>query len=339
MTKHKTNTVKLGIFIVVAFILFTYGLYRVSNCQGVLGDSLALYVDFKDVKGLRPGNNVLYSGIKIGSVDEISIINDTTLRVKMSVERSVRDYLKKNALVSIGSSGLVGNMLLNITPVSGSAEIVVAQDFLNTEETVEVNEMLDQLSSTNANIALITEHLLAITQKIDEGQGSLSMLINDDQMAKNLQVSMANLERMSARMSTASDQMAQFTVQLNEGSGNLDYLLRDSSLKNQMAGLSDNLDTLLSVKTAPILDSLQTLAASMAKASRTVDALLQNLEQNEGLLSTLLQDSIISEDLQATMHNLEQGTQKFDENMKALQYSWPFKKFFKKQAKKVNKQP
>jgi phospholipid/cholesterol/gamma-HCH transport system substrate-binding protein len=336
MTKHKTDTVKLGIFIVVAFILFTYGLYRVSNRQGVLGNSLALYVDFKDVKGLRPGNNVLYSGIKIGSIDDISIVNDTTIRVKMAVDRSVRDFLKKNALVSVSSSGLVGNMLLNITPISGPAAVVKAQDFLETKETVEINEMIDQLSGTNANIALITEHLLAISQKINEGQGSLSMLINDDQMAKSLQISMTNLERMSTQISVASDQMAQFTYQLTEGSGNLDYLLRDSSLKTQIAGLSNNLDTLLLVKTAPILDSLQILAISMAKASRTVDALIQNLEQNEGLLRTLLQDSIISEDFQSTMHNLEEGTQKFDENMKALQYSWPFKKFFRKQAKKKN---
>lgn len=336
MTKHTNNTVKLGLFIVVAFLLFIYGLYRISNRQGVFGDSLALYVDFKDVKGLRAGNNVLYSGIKIGTIDDITIVNDTTIRVKMAVERSVKDFLKNNALVSVGSSGLVGNMLLNITPVSGQASMVKAQDFLETKQSVEVNEMVNQLSATNNNIILITEHLLEISQKLNEGQGSFSRLINDDQMGQNLQATMHNLEEMSTQINLASRQMAQFAEQLTDGSGNLGYLLRDSSLKYQMAGLSDNLDTLLSVKTAPILDSLQTLSIAMASAGRTVDALLQNLEQNEGLLTTLLQDSVLSEDLQATMHNLEQGTQKFDENMKALQYSWPFKKYFKKQAKKKN---
>lgn len=336
MKKQHTDTFKLGLFIIVAFLLFTYGLYRVSNRQGLFGDTLALYVDFKDVKGLRSGNNVLYSGIKIGMVDEISIVNDTTIRVKIAVEPSVRDFLKKNALASIGSSGLVGNMLLNITPVSGEAPMVKTQDFLGTKKSVEVNEVINQLSETNANITLITAHLLEISQKINEGEGSFSRLINDDQMGKSLQTTMLNLEKMSTQVSSASEQMVQFTVQLTEGSGNLGYLLRDSSLKTQMAGLSNNLDTLLSVKTAPILDSLQTLAGAMASASRTVDALLQNLEQNEGLLTTLLQDSVLSQDLQATMHNLEQGTQKFDENMQALQYSWPFKKFFKKQEKKRN---
>lgn len=336
MKKQHIDNFKLGLFIVVAFLLFTYGLYRVSNRQGIFGDTLALYVDFKDVKGLRSGNNVLYSGIKIGMVDEISIVNDTTIRVKIAVEPSVRDFLKKNALASIGSSGLVGNMLLNITPISGEAPTVKAQDFLGTKKSVEVNEVINQLSETNANITLITAHLLEISQKINEGQGSISRLINDDQMGKSLQTTMLNLEKMSAQISSASKQMAQFTGQLTDGSGNLGYLLRDSSLKTQMAGLSNNLDTLLSVKTAPILDSLQTLAVAMASASRTVDALLQNIEQNEGLLSTLLQDSVLSQDLQSTMHNLEQGTQKFDENMQALQYSWPFKKFFKKQAKKRN---
>ncbi|GAB5555558.1 MAG: hypothetical protein Sapg2KO_51490 [Saprospiraceae bacterium] len=336
MTKHTNNTAKLGLFIVVAFLLFTYGLYRISNRQGVFGDALALYVDFKDVKGLRTGNNVLYSGIKIGTVDDITIVNDTTIRVKMAVEHSVKDFLKNNAQVSVGSSGLVGNMLLNITPVDGPAPMIKAQDFLGTKKSVEVNEMVNQLSATNTNIILITEQLLEISQKLNEGQGSFSRLINDDQMGRNLQATLFNLEKMSAQIGTASEQLAGFTTQLTEGSGNLEYLLRDTSLKSQIAGISNNLDTLLSVKTVPILDSLQTLSIAMASAGRTVETLLQNLEQNEGLVNLLLSDSTLAQDLQATMFNLENGTQKFDENMKALQYSWPFKKYFKKQAKKNN---
>lgn len=334
--QHTTNTVKLGLFVVMAFLLFTYGLYRVSNRQGVFGDGLTLYIDFKDVKGLRSGNNVLYSGIKIGTVDGISIINDTTIRVKLGLDRSASDFLKKNALASIGSSGLVGNMLVNITPVNGEAPRVSTEDFLSTKKSAEINEVMAQLSETNGNITLITAHLLEISQKINEGQGSLARLINDDQMGDRLSASMLNLEKMSAQVSIASEQMAEFTSQLTSGSGNLDYLLRDSSLKTQVANLNEKLDTLIMVKAVPILDSLQTLATAMAGASRTVDALLTQLDQKEGVLSMLVEDSTLSKDLQTTMQNLEEGTRKFDENMKALQYSWPFKKFFKKQAKKGN---
>jgi phospholipid/cholesterol/gamma-HCH transport system substrate-binding protein len=104
-----------------------------------------------------------------------------------------------------------------------------------------------------------------------------------------------------------------------------------------MAQLSDNLDTLLAVRTEPVLDSLEVLAASMTEASRAVELLVRDLDQSEGLIGALLADSTITEELQATLRNLERGTYKFDRNMEALQHSWPFKKFFKKQAREDRK--
>ncbi|HKK76215.1 MAG TPA: MlaD family protein [Saprospiraceae bacterium] len=327
MARKNLNNIKLGVFILAAFILFTYGLYRIGDRQSFLSNYLTLYVDFKDVKGLRPGNNVRYSGITIGSVEEINILNDTTLRVRLEVEQRAVQYLRKNAQAEVGSSGLVGNMLVNIKPGPGKAELVSPGDILKTNPSVEMNDMVDLLAVSNNRIEQITHQLLQITEKMNQGQGSISMLLNDQQMATHLGQSMQQMAATSQSLNFASQDLAELMAQANSGSGNLGYLVRDTSLKSQITRLGGHLDTLVTLRTQPVLDSIETLASSLTETSRLVNNLINDLD-------TLFVDSSVTRDLQATLHNLEQGTYKFDQNMEALQYSWPFRKFFRKKARK-----
>ena len=336
MAKKNLKTIRLGAFILLAFVLFTYGLYRIGGQQSFISTHLTLFVDFTNVKGLRPGNNVRYSGITIGSVEEIKILNDTTLRVRLAVDLNATDYLRKNARAEIGSSGLVGNMLVNISPAPGQAEPVSAGDILTATEAVEMNEMVDLLASSNQRIERITEQLLQITEKMNDGQGSLAMILNDEQMAMHLGQSMQQMAATTRSLNTASRDLSELLAETKAGQGNLGYLMRDTSLKVQINRLSGHIDTLVSVRTEPVLDSLEMLASSLADASRSIRTLVDDLDEGEDVISALLADSTITEDLRATLQNLERGTDKFDENMKALQYSWPFRKYFRRKERGKN---
>jgi len=336
MAKKNLNTIRLGGFILLAFVLFTYGLYRIGDQHSFLSSHLTLFVDFTDVKGLRSGNNVRYAGITIGSVEDIQILNDTTLRVRLAVDLDTKDYLRKNARAEISSSGLVGNMLVNIRPGPGRADLVSAGDVLPTTKSVEVTEMVDLLASSNQRIEQITEQLLQITEKINGGQGSMAMMLNDEQMAAHLGQSMQQMAATSRSLNTASRDLSELLTEVKAGQGNLGYLLRDTSLKVQINRLSGHIDTLVTVRTEPVLDSLEMLTSSLSDASQSIRSLVDDLDEGESVISALLADSTLTEDLRATLQNLEQGTDKFDENMKALQYSWPFRKYFRRKARGKN---
>lgn len=338
MTRKNLNSIKLGAFVIVALVLFVYGLYRIGDRQSFLTNTMTLYVDFQDVKGLRPGNNVRYSGITIGSVEAINILNDTTLRVSLAVEQEAKQYMRKNARAEVGSSGLVGNMLINIQPTPGKANPVAPGDVLSASRSVEMNEMVDLLATSNQRIEQITEQLLQITEKINEGQGSMGMLLNDEGMAANLSQSMEQMSATSRSLNNASRSLSDLLAEANAGRGNLGYLMRDTTLKEQVSRLSGHLDTLVTVRTEPVLDSMEALASSLTATSRSVQFLVEHLDEKEGLVGALLADSSMTADLRATLHNLERGTDKFDENMKALQSSWPFKKYFRKKDREKRNQ-
>jgi phospholipid/cholesterol/gamma-HCH transport system substrate-binding protein len=66
---------------------------------------LWLYVYFKfafqNVSGLEVGNNVLFSGINVGTVSEIQLVTDTSVVVRLLIQRRTK-FIKSDAIASIG---------------------------------------------------------------------------------------------------------------------------------------------------------------------------------------------------------------------------------------------
>jgi phospholipid/cholesterol/gamma-HCH transport system substrate-binding protein len=72
---------------------------------------------------LQVGNNVRFSGINVGTVDDIQIINDSTVRVDMIIKKDVQPFIKADCRASIGSEGIVGDRLVTIAQGSNEAAL------------------------------------------------------------------------------------------------------------------------------------------------------------------------------------------------------------------------
>ena len=170
MAKQTTNMIKLGVFVTIGLLLFVVGIYSLGNSKNLFGNTITIYSDFRNVNGLQPGNNVRFSGINVGSIEKISIINDTTLRVNMIIQEDVKSFIKKNAIASIGTDGLVGSALVNINPRKSQMPPVEDQDIIQSYSRVETDEVLQTLGTTSDNIALLSLKLLEVIEKINEGE-------------------------------------------------------------------------------------------------------------------------------------------------------------------------
>jgi len=105
MKQTTSQNLRLGIFTLLGSIAFIAIIYFVGNKQSMFGDTTQLYAHFNNINGLQPGNNVRYSGIGIGTVREIEMVNDTTILVKMEIDRKILQHIRKNALAAISSDG------------------------------------------------------------------------------------------------------------------------------------------------------------------------------------------------------------------------------------------
>ncbi len=125
MKKETGNTLRVGIFVIAGLTLFIAAIYLIGQNQNMFKKTFTISANFNNVSGLMQGNNVRYSGINIGTVKDITMVNDSTITVDMNIDEKMVKHIKKDAIATIGTDGLVGNMIVNIIPGGGTEDIVV----------------------------------------------------------------------------------------------------------------------------------------------------------------------------------------------------------------------
>jgi phospholipid/cholesterol/gamma-HCH transport system substrate-binding protein len=203
MTDMKNETGyrwKLGLFVSIALILFAAAVYLIGKHKNMFGNTFQLQAVFKNVNGLKEGNNIRFSGINVGTINNIEILTDTTVKVDMVLEQKVKKFIKKDASASISSDGLMGDKVLVISPGSFEMEHVAENDILQVHNPVGTEEILASVKVTAENAEVITDQLASIFYKINNGKGALSKLIGDAEFARNLDNTMENLEASSKGM-------------------------------------------------------------------------------------------------------------------------------------------
>jgi len=189
--------VRLGLFVVGGLALFVLAIFIIGKQKNLFNPVFKLKSSFHNVGGLKIGNNVRFSGITVGTVDNIRIVNDSTVRVDMLIKKEVWQFIKTDCEISIGSEGIIGDKLIVIA--QGSPDAPLAKDGQNLESTepVETDAIMKSLRTTGENAEVITEQLAEIMTKINKGDGTLGRLIQDKTMAENLNKTMTNLKESS----------------------------------------------------------------------------------------------------------------------------------------------
>jgi len=198
MEKHSEKfKIRLGIFVTGGLVLFVLAIFIIGKQKNLFNPVYTLHSTFHNVSGLQIGNNIRFSGINIGTVDNINIINDSTVRVDMTIKREVKQFIKSDSEVAIGSEGLIGDRLLIITQGSSNASQAMEGQQLTSKEPVETDAIMESLQITAGNAEVISYQLADIMTKINRGDGTLGRLIQDTTIAENLNQTIVNLKKSS----------------------------------------------------------------------------------------------------------------------------------------------
>ncbi|HET6245082.1 MAG: MCE family protein [Bacteroidetes bacterium] len=194
MKKTTGNNIRLGILVSTGFILFIAGIYFIGQKENLFSSTFHISGIFKDVSGLQVGNNVRFSGINVGIIESIQQITDSTVKVDMVINENSRHFIKKNAKALIGSDGLMGNKIMLIIPGTPGEKELSDNDFIETSQPVNMDEILLNLKITSENAATITTDFAAIMANISKGNGTIGKLFMDTVFAKNLDQTIKNLQ-------------------------------------------------------------------------------------------------------------------------------------------------
>jgi phospholipid/cholesterol/gamma-HCH transport system substrate-binding protein len=318
-TANAKRAVTVGIFIFLGLVIFVVGILILGGQQRTFEKKIKLRAIFNNVGGLQKGNNVWFSGVKIGTVDKIEFKGNSQVEVIMKVEQEVQRYIRTNAKARISSEGFIGNKIVEIYGGSMNRPNVSSNDLLGVEEALSTDEIMATLQKNNINLLEITNNFKEISARLSGGQGSVGKLLTDETLANTLNASAASLRQASVNAQKLTSNISAYSAQLQNKGSFANNLVTDTVIFNR----------------------LQATATELDRVSKTANDVVNNLKSASGNLNStktpigaLLNDQETATNLKSTLQNLQSGTEKLDENMEALQHNFLLRGFFRKKAKR-----
>ena len=308
MTKNINYIWKLGMFVILGLTLFILTIYFIGTNNNLFGSTFHLRSHFKNVSGLKVGNNVRFSGINIGTVKDIEFISDSAVLVDLIIKDEVQKYIKTDAIASIGTDGLMGDKVLTISPGTSSNQIVKNNAIIASAKAVELEDLMVGLRKSVDNAQIITLQLSEFSLKINKGKGALNKVLTDEEFAISIETTMQNLNN-------SSNEFAVFAKNLNDKNGTLSKLMTRPEYANFIEKTLNNLE----------------------KSTNEFQRFSSKLNTEKGILSKLLSDERLANSVDSSLINIEVASKKLIEIEEAAKHNFLLRGFLKKKDKALQK--
>ncbi|WP_316849300.1 MlaD family protein [Pedobacter agri] len=310
--------ITVGIFIAIGILIFVFAIFTLGSQKKTFVKSFTLSVVFNDIQGLKKGNNVWFSGVKIGTIKKIEFFGTSQVRVFLSIEEDMHKYIHKDAGASIGADGLIGNKIVVLTGGNPKFPFVEDGDVLKVNSSLSTDDIMKTLQVNNKNLVDVTGDFKILARNLVDGKGAAGALLSDEQLAMNFKTMVSNLNRITLSTAQTAQDLNTFGKTLNSKNGLVNKMMTDTA----------------------VFAKLEKSAASLQQTSQSASLMAANLEKASGKLNTtdnaaglLLNDAKTAEQVKAIMTNLEKGSKKLDEDLEAIQSNFLFRGFFKKRAR------
>ncbi|HEY5368815.1 MAG TPA: MlaD family protein [Hanamia sp.] len=316
------RAVIVGIFIFLGLAILIMTILTLGSQKKTFGDSVGVKSFFENVNGLQKGNNIWFSGVKVGTIKNITIRGNGRVEVDMNVENKSAGFIKKDALAKLSTDGLIGNKIIEIYGGSPESPQISQGDTLSGEKLLSTDAMMKTLSKNNDNILAITSDLKSITGGIAQGKGSLGKLLTTDDLSDNLNNTVLTVERASENLERLSANISNYTASLNTKGSFANNLVTDTVIFSKLRGTMSRLQD--------VADSATAVIGNLNKTTTTVNNGLSNKNTPAGML---LNDEKTADGIKVTLESLQSASKKLDEDLEAIQHNFLFRKYFKNKAK------
>ena len=310
--------VKLGAFVLVGVLFFLVAVFYIGSENNIFNRTLTISAIFKNVEGLKPGDNVWLSGVKVGTVKDVRIVSEGKVIVDLSLKANQSEFIRRNATASIGSDGLVGNKIVVIRPGNATASISDS-DTINSMSPADTQQLMNIAKDVGQNTRDITENLKTIAAKISQGQGIVGELLNEGPLARDLRDAIAGLRTTGKNATQVTYELNSLVQEMRNGDGLLPTLISDSSYEATFRSAVAN------------IEKVSDNSVSMA---RNLEEVIAKVNDKNNAVGVLLADTVFANKLQKTMNHAQEASAKLDENMEAMQHNFLLRGYFRKKEKR-----
>ena len=205
-TNEVKQDIKLGAFVLAGLAIFIATVFFIGSENSIFSKTFTVVSIFKNVEGLKRGDNVWLSGVKIGTVKEVQIVSEGKVVVQLQLKERQNEFISKNATAYIGSDGLVGNKIVVVRPGNAHTHID-DNDTINAASPADTQELINIAKDVGQNTKSLTGDLQTISKRIKDGQGVVGELLNDGQFAQELRSTVSSLKSAGNNMNHATAEL------------------------------------------------------------------------------------------------------------------------------------
>jgi phospholipid/cholesterol/gamma-HCH transport system substrate-binding protein len=220
----------------------------------------------------------------------------------------LQQFIKVDAVASIGSDGLVGDKVLIIEPGSSSKSIVTDNGMIASNSTIEIEDVMKSVKKSAENAEIITHQLARFSLSMNDSNGLLSKLMIDKKFANSIDKTFKNIE-----ISTA--EIVKFSPKLNDPNGIINRLLVDKNF-------AINMDNTLS---------------NLQKSSADLALFTSKINNDSNVLSKLIDNQRLGNSLDSTITKIEIGTQGIIEIENAVKSNFLLRGYFNRKKRNEEK--
>jgi phospholipid/cholesterol/gamma-HCH transport system substrate-binding protein len=317
----KQNT-KLGIFVVTGTLFFLVALFYIGRENTLFNRTFTISAVFKNIEGLKEGDKVWLSGVKIGTVKHVQIVSEGQVVVNLSLRDKQNEFIKEDATAFIGSDGLVGNKIVVIRP-GNAAAAVQDNDTINTFSPTDTQELINIAKDVGANTRSLTDDIKSFSARIHGGEGLIGELLSEGKISHDLRDVVHSLKSAGENTNRATADLTKMLAQINTGDGLMTKLISDTTYAYTFEQALTNVAE----------------AGNNTKAmTEELRVVISKLNNDNNAVGVLLADTAFANQLRVTLSNAESASAKLDSNMLALKHNFLLRGYFRKQEKKAAKE-
>jgi phospholipid/cholesterol/gamma-HCH transport system substrate-binding protein len=352
MENSRKNNTRLGFFVGIGITIFILAIYYIGSQGNMFNRNITISGIFNDISGVKIGNDVRFSGINIGTVSKVEILNDSLVQIDLSIHQNIMQFIRKDSKIEIVPEGLIGIKVVNIYSGSQNADLISDGDFLETIETVQIDKILRQLNTSSINTAIITKNIVEITDKINKGEGAFGKIFADESLA-------TNLSKIADRTAKLTDNFADITNKISQEEGTIGMLLSDTTFANKIYKAGQNLE--ISTKNLANITSQvnegkgllgelftdTTFVTGLTRTGKNLDytsektkiisdnlvRITNEINEGQGLINRLLYDTSLADSIEITIQNVNKGAKEVEEAAVVVKRNWLIRLFSKKDKK------
>ena len=313
----------VGVFMVAVLALLVYFTIVISGVDILTGrEKTSVTITFDDVGGLKERDNVVYRGMKVGTVEKIALA-PSNIVVTVKIDRDV--VLRESAYISVAALSLLGGNYLLMEEGAGAAMPLGTTTFHGVppadwmRDLGEIARRLKEVAADGSvksivsNIEETAENVNKIVARVERGEGTAGkFLSSDDTVYQDVKSAVADARKALANAQSTFDRTAEISERLAKGEGTLGKLLSSdetlyADLKKTMANAAQISDRLEKGEgtMGKLLSKDDAVWADLKKSVANVREATEKLKKGEGLLGRAFNDKQLADDASALVANLK----------------------------------